>query len=774
MPVVSDNIRYYVRHGATGVFLQGAHNRNDGADRSLMRCWVWSKQLWDPSLDTRELVRDFNYGFYGPAGGPMQAYDELLWRLWARHHMNFLQNGDNKMRYELLYTRQFLDEARPMLNEAERLAGESQDLLRRVRLAKLPLQYLALNRGPEGDPAGYRRMLDEFKQTTGAGASSWNRPWVGTAGCGPVGDTGRPNEDHDHVPLATHTWQGVGASTDIALTGHDGLSLKDLVDRWSGPRAGNAGIIIKADPASEASLGNRFVWAASERAPVSLRPKLTIDYTSRDGTHRKRIVFQQGADNALVTDYRGCEDNLLVETEGNTNRGPYHSNGVGSMPWVNRNNPARSVMRWDLSALAGQYADIHAVTLTLYNDSAHGSGTAYVYAIKPANAGWEEGGIRQTIGYLENNLVSPPDRDRITGLWGRLAEGEAPRKAEGVAAVELGPTWRFRYNTTGTGEANKWHEPDIDDDDWAEIEAGSTLHEDEPGYVWLRTRVAVPKAFPRNLNNILYVPGVRGDIVLYINGRKGSDDSGLGFERTALATGLRPAELEELPLDLAVFRGMSPGNEAAIAIRMACPKGLNATWKPAYLVNAPVRLTGPALDQVVNGLKAQGLVQSGEPKPPAPILGRLSLPSQWTVFGPLNRSDGVPGTDVLRSAPAQLTIGDMTLQPKTRTVENHRLDLADMLGASAGRTAYVFIPFELDADQEVTLGLGADWWFESWIDGEALMDTLEHGNVDWPPSPGDYLKTVRLAKGSHVLAIRFLSGSGSSLLAVAGPNDLRE
>ena len=774
MPAVTDNLRYYVRHGATGVFLQGAHNPNDGADRSLMRCWVWSKQLWDPSRDTRRLVRDFNYGFYGPAGEPMQAYDDLLWRMWDRHHMNFLQDGQAKMMYDFLFTRPVRDEAFSLLREAERLAGKDGELLRRVRLAKLPLQYLALNRGPGEDPAGYRRMLDEFKHTTESGASCWNSPWTGTAGCGPAGDTGKPNEDYDHVALAMHRWTGLGDSTEIALTGHDGLSLKDLVDQWSGPRAANAGIIIKADPASETSLGDRFGWAASERAPVSLRPKLTIDYTSGDGTDRKRIVFQQGVDNALVSDYQGCEDNLLVETEGNANKGTYHTSGVGSMPWANRNNPVRTVMRWDLSALAGQYADIRAVILTLYNDSSDSSGTAYVYAIKPANAGWVEGGIGQNIGYLENNLVSPPDRDRITGLWGRLAEGEALGKAEGVAAVEFGPKWRFQYDTTGTGEENGWHEPETDDGDWAEIEPGTTLHEDKPGYAWLRTRVAVPRAFPRNLNNILYVPGVRGEVVLYINGRKDSGDSGLGFERTARATGLSPAELEDLPLDVTVFRGMAPGDEATIAISMACPKGLKATWRPAHLVNSPTRLAGPALDQVVAGLRKQGLVQSGTPVPPAPIQGRLSLPKTWTVFGPLNRNDPVPPKDILQSVPDELVIAGKTLEPKTMTSQDNRLDLVEMLGASAGRTAFVFIPFDLDADQEVTLGLGADWWFESWVDGEPLMDTLEYGNGDWPPSPNDYVKIVRLGKGPHVLAIRFLSGSGSSVLAVAGPDDLHE
>ena len=778
MPAVSDNLRYYVRHGATGVFLQGAHNPNDGADRSLMRCWVWSKQLWDPSRDTRGLVRDFNHGFYGPAGEPMQAYDELLWRLWDRHHMNFLQDGEAKMRYDVLFTRPVRDEAFSLLQEAERLAGKDRDLLSRVRLAKLPLQYLALNRGPGEDPAGYRRMLDQFKGTTQSGASCWDYAWAGTAGCGPVGDTGQPNDDYDHIPLATHRWKaapkGAATGVDISLTGHDNLSLKDLIDQWSGPQAGNAGIIIKADPASESAVRQVFGWASSERETVSLRPKLTIDYTPGDGSGPERIVFQQGADNVMVAGYQGCQDNMLVKTQGSNNIGNYLTCGAGSIPWSNRNNPVRTVMRWDLSALAGQYADIRAVSLTLYNDSSHNSGTAYVYAIKPANAGWVEGGALINIQYLESNLASLPDRERIIGLWERLADGEVLGKAEGVAAVELGPTWRFRYDTTGTGEEDQWHEPDIDDDDWAEIEPGSTLHEDKPGYAWLRTRVAVPKAFPRNLNNILYVPGVRGEVVLYINGRKDSGDSGLGFERTVRATGLSSAELEDMPLDVTVFRGMAPGDEASIAICMACPRGLKATWRPAHLVNAPARLAGPALDQVVAGLTKLGQVQPGEPRPPAPIQGRLSLPKTWTVFGPLNRNHPAPSEDVLRSVPDELEVAGQTLQPKTMTSQDNRLDLVEMLAASAGRTAFVFIPFDLDADQEVTLGLGADWWFESWVDGEPLMDTLEYGNGDWPPSPTDYLKTVQLARGHHVLAIRFLSGSGSSILAVAGPDDLRE
>ena len=156
------------------------------------------------------------------------------------------------------------------------------------------------------------------------------------------------------------------------------------------------------------------------------------------------------------------------------------------------------------------------------------------------------------------------------------------------------------------------------------------------------------------------------------------------------------------------------------------------------------------------------------------VKGNLSLPQRWTVFGPFERNDPVASVESLRPIPDALTLGGRTIEPQVLTAEDGRLDLATLLGGTAeGKTAYVFIAFHLDAAQELTLGLGADWWFQAWLDGEPLMDTLEQGNGAWPPSAGDHVKTVSATEGPHVLAVRHVSGSGSSVLAVAGPDALR-
>ena len=156
------------------------------------------------------------------------------------------------------------------------------------------------------------------------------------------------------------------------------------------------------------------------------------------------------------------------------------------------------------------------------------------------------------------------------------------------------------------------------------------------------------------------------------------------------------------------------------------------------------------------------------------VRGVLSLPRTWTVFGPLDRKDPTPPVEVLRTVSGKLVVGDKTLSPQILTARKGKLDLASLLGGSiAGRTAYVFIPFRLARGQTLTFGAGADWWFQAWLDGRPLMSTLESGNGAWPPAPGDHVKTLRVAKGAHVLAVRFLSGTGSSVLAVAGPSGLR-
>jgi hypothetical protein len=117
--------------------------------------------------------------------------------------------------------------------------------------------------------------------------------------------------------------------------------------------------------------------------------------------------------------------------------------------------------------------------------------------------------------------------------------------------------------------------------------------------------------------------------------------------------------------------------------------------------------------------------------------------------------------------PSTLTVAGKALSGSEVETRNGDLDLAPLLGGTAAdKTAFIYIAFETDHPIRLVFGIGADWWFEALLDGAPLMDTLAGGNIKYPPRATDFMQAAELEKGAHVLAIRFISGSASSLLAV--------
>lgn len=154
----------------------------------------------------------------------------------------------------------------------------------------------------------------------------------------------------------------------------------------------------------------------------------------------------------------------------------------------------------------------------------------------------------------------------------------------------------------------------------------------------------------------------------------------------------------------------------------------------------------------------------------AGIVGDFSLAGQWHVLGgSIKKSDPVLTADALRKVPPQ---------SQKVAVQNGTLDLAPLIGAGgkpvADSVAYVYIPFHAGSDMQAIVGCGADWWFDLFLDGEQIFTTGEAGNVSHPPAMCDHLVSMRVSQGPHVLAVRFVSGSASSMLCVGSPEDLRK
>lgn len=165
--VVTDSIRFFVKHNAKGVMLQGNY-QTPGTSDGYMRCWVWGKLLWDPSLDTRSLMRDFVFGYYGDAAEPVWDYEELLWDTWEKEHHGRLRSPPGGIRYGMsLFDQDFMTKAGDCFKRAEELADDPETL-RRVEEAELQILYAELAQagksGKPADPEAFKAALDKFER----------------------------------------------------------------------------------------------------------------------------------------------------------------------------------------------------------------------------------------------------------------------------------------------------------------------------------------------------------------------------------------------------------------------------------------------------------------------------------------------------------------------------------------------------------------------------------------------------------------------------------
>jgi len=164
MELVGENLKYLAKSGAGGVFMQD-NCWGIGNNSGYMRSWVWGKQLWNPNLDTKSLMKDFIYGYYGESAEPIWKYQELLLSLWEDNHKKphnirtkpYTTNSENPLmvwdnggiRFGCdisLYTDDFVKKSLTLLNEAQKLV-KTPELLDRVNLMRAQIIYLAIGKG---------------------------------------------------------------------------------------------------------------------------------------------------------------------------------------------------------------------------------------------------------------------------------------------------------------------------------------------------------------------------------------------------------------------------------------------------------------------------------------------------------------------------------------------------------------------------------------------------------------------------------------------------
>lgn len=147
LEVRGPNIRLFVKYNVTGIFEQDTYNTLHGEFNELS-AYVNAKLLWDPTYDEKLAISEFLDGYYEEAGPYIQQYLDLIHKPIHQKniHMNIWVGPDGKHLNDEL-----LKQAELIFDQAEQAVAHKPEVLERVKIARLSVDYAIMERARKRD-----------------------------------------------------------------------------------------------------------------------------------------------------------------------------------------------------------------------------------------------------------------------------------------------------------------------------------------------------------------------------------------------------------------------------------------------------------------------------------------------------------------------------------------------------------------------------------------------------------------------------------------------
>lgn len=165
--VLKPNIQFFAKHNVNAMFEQG--NREVGGEFAELRAYLISKLLWNPELNVDTLVNDFLRGYYGSAAKPIRQYiDEMRSALLQSGQPLRIFGTPNEASTSYL-TPTLIERYEVLFNEAEKAVVASPEILERVKIARLPLQFAIMEQAKKtftGDRGVFEKVNGQWEVRT--------------------------------------------------------------------------------------------------------------------------------------------------------------------------------------------------------------------------------------------------------------------------------------------------------------------------------------------------------------------------------------------------------------------------------------------------------------------------------------------------------------------------------------------------------------------------------------------------------------------------------
>lgn len=142
---IKPNIKFYTDNHVNALYMQS--NNEPAAEMALLRSYLITNLMWRPDADDKQIIDEFLNGYYG-AGGPfIRKYIDRMQESLVASKMSLNIFGDPIDAKEAFLSAAMMAEYKQLFDQAENAVKGNDVLVRRVQVARLPIQYAEIQIG---------------------------------------------------------------------------------------------------------------------------------------------------------------------------------------------------------------------------------------------------------------------------------------------------------------------------------------------------------------------------------------------------------------------------------------------------------------------------------------------------------------------------------------------------------------------------------------------------------------------------------------------------
>lgn len=158
---IQPNIKFFRDQHTNWVFEQHSNNPSELFE---LRSYMMAKLLWNPDQDFDDLIKEFTDGYYKEAGIFVRNYIDLVHEKILEDQDFFLfLYGDPSQAFNSYLNAELLEQYNTFFDDAEKAVSYDQEIVDRVKVARLSIDYAILEASKKGLTEKYKLIAENDK-----------------------------------------------------------------------------------------------------------------------------------------------------------------------------------------------------------------------------------------------------------------------------------------------------------------------------------------------------------------------------------------------------------------------------------------------------------------------------------------------------------------------------------------------------------------------------------------------------------------------------------